>query len=312
MSATDTFYDVKHRVGDSFRGMVNMFTPTPTQSHFLDKGVLTPEEFIEAGDQLVFKFPTWQWSSAPKERRVAFLPEDKQYLLTKNVPCTARVHDLDQTTAARIIDDAEGGWLLPGDDAMPGADEDAIMRIDDAEPSAPEPTLGLFDVKENFIGGEAPASTPVPDITNLLGDMEESDPAAASPGYFVAEAADAEIVRTRTHDLSITYDKYYQTPRLWLFGYDENAVPLVPEQIYEDVMSEYIARTVTVDTHPHTALPTTSIHPCKHAQVMKKVVDDWIEQGLQPRHDLALFVFLKFISGVVPTINYDFTMDIEL
>ena len=25
----------------------------------------------------------------------------------------------------------------------------------------------------------------------------------------------------------------------------------------------------------------------------------------------ALFVFLKFISSVVPTINYDFTMEIE-
>lgn len=45
---------------------------------------------------------------------------------------------------------------------------------------------------------------------------------------------------------------------------------------------------------------------------MKRVIDDWREQGLVPRHDLALFVFLKFISSVVPTIDYDFTMDIEL
>lgn len=32
---------------------------------------------------------------------------------------------------------------------------------------------------------------------------------------------DGEIVKTRTYDLHITYDKYYQTPRLWIFGYDE-------------------------------------------------------------------------------------------
>lgn len=32
---------------------------------------------------------------------------------------------------------------------------------------------------------------------------------------------DGEILRTRTYDLNITYDKYYQTPRIWLFGYDE-------------------------------------------------------------------------------------------
>lgn len=30
-----------------------------------------------------------------------------------------------------------------------------------------------------------------------------------------------EIIQTRTYDLHITYDKYYQTPRLWIFGYDE-------------------------------------------------------------------------------------------
>lgn len=32
---------------------------------------------------------------------------------------------------------------------------------------------------------------------------------------------DDAILQTRTYDLCITYDKYYQTPRLWLFGYDE-------------------------------------------------------------------------------------------
>lgn len=29
------------------------------------------------------------------------------------------------------------------------------------------------------------------------------------------------VVHTRTYDLHITYDKYYQTPRLWVVGYDE-------------------------------------------------------------------------------------------
>lgn len=33
--------------------------------------------------------------------------------------------------------------------------------------------------------------------------------------------ASGEIIQTRTYDLNITYDKYYQTPRLWLTGHDE-------------------------------------------------------------------------------------------
>merc|ERR1712039_120673 len=165
----------------------------------------------------------------------------------------------------------------------------------------------------------------LPDFGDLDAQLAESDPAlvAAAPagtsasssgaaaGYLVADEPDAHVVRTRSYDLSITYDKYYQTPRLWLFGYDEGGEPLKPEQVYEDVLSEYVSKTVTVDSHPLTGTPTVSIHPCKHALVMKKVVGHWIEQGLTPRHDMALFVFLKFISGVVPTINYDFTMDIE-
>jgi hypothetical protein len=30
-----------------------------------------------------------------------------------------------------------------------------------------------------------------------------------------------KILQVRTYDVFITYDKYYQTPRMWLFGYDE-------------------------------------------------------------------------------------------
>ena len=36
-----------------------------------------------------------------------------------------------------------------------------------------------------------------------------------------AGAADDNVLQTRTYDLNITYDKFYQTPRLWLFGYNE-------------------------------------------------------------------------------------------
>ena len=35
------------------------------------------------------------------------------------------------------------------------------------------------------------------------------------------DTGNEDILQTRTYDLYITYDKYYQTPRLWLFGYDE-------------------------------------------------------------------------------------------
>lgn len=78
----------------------------------------------------------------------------------------------------------------------------------------------------------------------------------------VAEAGD--ILRTRTYDLHITYDKFYQTPRLWLFGYDENRKPLTVDQMYEDVSQDHAKKTVTMESHPHLPGPQmASVHPCR-------------------------------------------------
>ncbi|CAE7596452.1 ATG3 [Symbiodinium natans] len=306
----------KHRLGDALRSTVNAFTTAGGESKFVESGTLTPEEFVEAGDQLTFKFPTWRWESGEASLRASYLPQEQQYLITRNVPCRDRVRALDfaldQTTT-------EDDWLLPPEMSS-GAENKELHDVDDLGPSEgaskAEGKGIVFNADDDFLGGGAAAST-LPDFSDLDQQLQEDDyPAAGyaapSGGVVVAEAPDANIVKTRTYDLSITYDKYYRTPRLWLFGYNERGDPLKPEEVYEDVLSDYKSKTVTVDPHPLTGTPTVSIHPCQHAQVMKKVIQDWIEQGLTPRHDLALFVFLKFISSVVPTINYDFTMEIEL
>ncbi len=45
---------------------------------------------------------------------------------------------------------------------------------------------------------------------------------------------------------------------------------------------------------------------------MKKIIDTITFNGGTPHVHTSMFVFLKFISSVVPTIEYDFTMDLEL
>ena len=52
--------------------------------------MLTPEEFVKAGDHLVHHCPTWQWSSGDESKMKPYLPKDKQFLLTRNVPCYKR------------------------------------------------------------------------------------------------------------------------------------------------------------------------------------------------------------------------------
>ena len=51
---------------------------------------------------------------------------------------------------------------------------------------------------------------------------------------------------------------------------------------------------------------------CKHPAAMKRIIEMASKSGTSPRTDQALFIFLKFIQSIVPTINYDFTLEARL
>mmetsp|Transcript_18679 Transcript_18679/g.45813 ORF Transcript_18679/g.45813 Transcript_18679/m.45813 type:complete len:183 (-) Transcript_18679:301-849(-) len=177
---------------------------------------------------------------------------------------------------------------------------------------------------------------------NIVADDAKSGNDTANKNKILrVEEPEDNIERTRTYDISITYDKYYRTPRIFLFGYDKNRQALTPEQIMEDISADHAHKTVTVDPHPHLEVPHASIHPCRHAPVMLRICErmeeenvrkmmekkalDFEKQGLKPdpekckltdkesdrcaiRIDQYLFLFLKFISSVIPTIEYDYTV----
>eukprot|EP00826_Nyctotherus_ovalis_P014333 TRINITY_DN1398_c0_g1_i11.p2 TRINITY_DN1398_c0_g1~~TRINITY_DN1398_c0_g1_i11.p2 ORF type:complete len:120 (-),score=51.00 TRINITY_DN1398_c0_g1_i11:121-459(-) len=88
--------------------------------------------------------------------------------------------------------------------------------------------------------------------------------------------------------------------------------PLTKEEMFEDIMSDYANKTVTLESHPHQGINCISIHPCKHAEMMKRIVDRIAENGGKVDVRQTMFIFLKFISSVVPTIEYDYTRDMEL
>ena len=115
----------------------------------------------------------------------------------------------------------------------------------------------------------------------------------------------------RTYDLSITYDKYYQTPRVFLFGYDEQRRPLSTTQIFQDISQDHAKKTVTIEVHPHEDVTLASIHPCRHANVMKRIIDHLDDAGSELRVDHYLLIFLKFLSSVLPTMEYDYTTSMD-
>ncbi|KAG1442392.1 hypothetical protein G6F56_011080 [Rhizopus delemar] len=97
---------------------------------------------------------------------------------------------------------------------------------------------------------------------------------------------------------------------MWLFGYDEEKRPLTTTQVFEDVSQDYVKKTVTIEPHTHLSLNLASIHPCKHAEVMKKIIERMSEKedAEKLRVDQYMILFLKFLSSVVPTIDYDHTI----
>ncbi len=134
-------------------------------------------------------------------------------------------------------------------------------------------------------------------------------------GYLRAEEPEDHVIRLRTYNLHITYDKYYSVPKFWLIGRDESGQPLQTKQVrqtcatilpccanepslshprqyavhmqsnaivlqvLEDVSEEHARKTVTVEAFPHdTSLVAAAIHPCKHAVTMKKL-GSMMEQG---------------------------------
>lgn len=252
--------------------------PVLKVSKFKETGVLNPKEFELAGDYLVEKCPTWSWESCPNDKKRSYLPPNKQYLLTKRVPCFTRAA-------------FDGNISLESPHEF-SKDQGDFQVIDHHH----SPQL-----QDNNNSKSSSHSRSQPIDPNVIISEEELQSDSINESF-------RRIVHTRSYDLTITYDKYYQTPRLWLFGYDESGIPLQPVQIYQDVSQDHARKTVTIEQHPFLPLQTASIHPCKHAPLMKKMIEHYDLEGKDIQVNQYIILFLKFMSSVLPTVEYDYTV----
>ena len=70
-------------------------------------------------------------------------------------------------------------------------------------------------------------------------------------------------------------------------------------------------KTLTMEKFPfieNLVMPT--VHPCRHAAVLKSMSDAMTEAGHKVGSHFALAIFLKFITSVVPYIEFDTTGDL--
>ncbi|KAI4193827.1 MAG: hypothetical protein LQ350_008125 [Teloschistes chrysophthalmus] len=256
-----------HSTLDTLR---DRFAPVSHTSTFRTTGQITPEEFLLAGDYLVYKFPTWSWSDAsPFNKRVSYLPAGKQYLVTRGVPCHRRLDDNFAGDAgqeeAMVQDGFEGG---AGVGTGRGGDDDGWLRTGGMGASQ---EARVRDVRTLGEGGEVqPGGEEEEEEIPDMEDEEDDEEAIIRDPNGKGTSAP-----TRTYTLYITYTPYYRTPRFYLSGYTSPSQPLPPAQMMEDIVGDYADKTVTLEDFPFFdhGVKMASVHPCRHASVMKVLLD---------------------------------------
>ena len=109
-----------------YKSAFEAVVPVNEKSDFNEKGVLTPEEFLKAGCQLVYKCPTWSWESGDAKKKKPYLPDNQQYLISRNLPCLKRVKSLINATSNNETIVENGEWLNMENDEK----DDGINDID--------------------------------------------------------------------------------------------------------------------------------------------------------------------------------------
>lgn len=265
----------------AFHAAREYLTPVLATSQFLEKGVLTPEEFVNAGNFLTRTAPTWKWASGDAARAKPYLPPRKQFLVTERVPCPRRISAMESHAHDDHVISAE-------------ADE----SWEEKEEGEDDVGSSVYEDIESIVPAALPPSA---DIDSFI-----------DPSLIVHDAAATVSVAgsaVRSYDITIVYDNYYRTPRVYLRGHKDDGSLLTPDEMMEDVMQDYANRTATIEIHPHSpdAGAHISIHPCRHAHVMKRILDSMTDK---PSVESYIFIFLKFISSIIPTIEYDFTVGV--
>ena len=280
--------NIGHKLFKGYQDVVSYISPTLKQSKFYTEGILTPEEFILSGDYLVEKCPTWKWCSAKENLYNSALPKDKQYLVT-TVKSDSRAGDFlknNEITEVQLEDD----WV------------EENVKISNKE-EQPKKEINLndnlnFDNPMNLIAQNK--------IEKKENEVKEID------DFEIIDNDTDENTKMRTYDVSVTYDFYYCVPRMWLVGYDYKGRPLTANEMKEDVMPEYRNKTVTIEPQTCTGIKNISVHPCRHSQLIKKMINDFQSSGRKMEIHMTILLFLKFLQSVVPTVQYDFTMDIRI
>lgn len=218
----------------------------------------------------------------------------------------------DFSAIERIVEDVGGdeGWVTHETEGEDGNENAAEMTLDSSKAE---------EMRDEDEGENDEDEGPAMDMEDFeeSGQLDNVDPSVAIIKPVEKKDSPEEqdsVVHTRTYDLHIVYNKYYQTPHLFLIGYDKDANRklLSVEEMFEDVSQDNAKKTVTMEQHPHLGPSMLAVHPCRHSDLMKKFINIAEEGGNELSVHSYLIIFLKFVQSVIPTINYDYSQNITI
>lgn len=282
----DIVQNVKNSISRNIGNIREYITPVLENSNFINKGVLTPDEFVKAGDYLISISPKWKWLSGDNILVKEYLPKQKQFLLIENIPCYQRVESYSNNYKERLVEfnKDDKGWIETNLNGQNNLSRKTIK-------SSEKVNLDKINDNDDF-------------LQELEEDFYDDDSICIDNNSFI---------NVRYYNITITYDKYYQTPKLWMLGYNNSGQPLTYTEIFQDIISDYANKTVTIEKHPHLndGHIYASIHPCQHSKVMKILINNTVMGGKMPLVEEYLIYFLKFMSSIMPYIIFDNTKELK-
>ena len=262
---------LKKTLYEGYKAAAEMVIPDLKDSNFLETGMLTKEEFTLSCNKLIQTDPSWSWMKGG------------ECLMKKRILCNKIQLEQDIN-----------------------ADEDINVY------NLKNETLKTDVLKTDVLKNETETETLKNDeddsdteSDDFLADFENQD-------LVLNDAATAEIdyeniSKNHYYNISITYDQYYRTPRIWFEGTDAGGGLLTQNEIYSDFMIEYIKVSLTLETHPVLKINCISVHPCKHAFAMQKMFAFELEKKEASEVKIEDYIvhFLKFASCVIPQLEFD-------
>lgn len=106
--------------------------------------------------------------------------------------------------------------------------------------------------------------------------------------------------RQHIYDISITYDETNRTPRMWVSGYSTIGEPLDMDEMTHDLNIEFIGTIATMIPHPITGILNISIHPCRHAEGISRLI---AKNQTTYKVEQYLVYYLILMGCIFPTLN---------